>query len=73
MEADELLDQIKMYNELTKNILYKDFMKERALSRIFAPIATYDKSGSPINDEFVAMIEGVKDPFFGLAYSLDKV
>ena len=26
LEADELLDQIKMFNELKKNIRYKDFL-----------------------------------------------
>ena len=40
---------------------------------MFAPIATFDKPGNKINEEFVAMMEGVKDPFFGIAYSIDKV
>ena len=26
-----------------------------------------------MKDEFVAMFEGVKEPFFGIAYSIDKV
>ena len=73
LELDEILDQIKMFNELKKNILYKDFMQQRQLSRLFAPIATFDKPGNKINEEFVAMMEGVKDPFFGIAYSIDKV
>lgn len=55
------------------NIHYKSFMEERALSRHFVPIATYDHDEVPINDEFVAMMEGIKDPVFGIAYSLDKV
>lgn len=40
-EADELLDQIKFYNELTMNIKYSQFLKEKTLSRIFAPTATF--------------------------------
>ena len=48
-------------------------MQERALSRYVIPIATFHKQDASINDEFVAMIEGIKDPVFGIAYSLDKV
>ena len=70
-ETDELLDQIKLFNGLKKNIIYQEFMRDVSLSKFFAPIATYDKEGEPINQEFVAMIEGVKDPFFGIAYSID--
>lgn len=43
LEADELLDQITLYNELKKNIIYEDFMNDRHLTRHFAPIATFDK------------------------------
>ena len=48
-------------------------MKERGLSRHFAPIATYDNPSTTMNEEFVAMMEGISDPLFGLAYSIDKV
>lgn len=40
-QADELLDQIKFFNELTVNIKKSQFLKERSLSRLFAPTATF--------------------------------
>ena len=40
-EADELLDKIKFYNELKVNIKHNQFLKERSLSRFFAPTATF--------------------------------
>jgi hypothetical protein len=41
------------------NVQYKDFISERALSRYLLPVATFNREGEVINDEFVAMIEGV--------------
>lgn len=40
-EVDDLLDSIKVFNELTVGIKYDDFLSERHLSQFFAPTATF--------------------------------
>ena len=72
-ESDKLFDTITLFNELKQNIILSDFLKQKALSRLFVPLATFDEPAKEIEDEFVAAIEGVAFPFFGLAYSIDKV
>ena len=60
------------YNELQGNILLKDFLREKTLSRVFVPVATYHEDHKAQDDEFVAIIEGVTFPFFGISYSIHK-
>ena len=73
-EVDAFLDSFKVYNGLSHNILKRQFLNERTLSRYLAPIATFDDP-SLVEDEkeYVAMVEGVLQPVFGLAFSIDKV
>jgi hypothetical protein len=73
VEADKLLDSIKLYNEVSENIILKDFIELKALSRLFVAVATYDEPEKVKDDEFIAVIEGIVYPFFGFAYSIDKV
>lgn len=40
---------------------------------MFVPIATFDEPRKSQNDEFVAIMEGAVFPFFGIAYSIEKV
>ena len=40
-EADEILDDIEFYHELSHGVVLHTFMKEKVLSRVFTPIATY--------------------------------
>lgn len=40
---------------------------------MFVPLATFDESEKEQDEELVAAMEGVTFPFFGLAYSIDKV
>lgn len=53
----------------------KDFvLREKTLSQIFVPVASFDNSDLPsANDEVVAIIEGVVYPWFGIAYRIDKI
>lgn len=41
-EIENLLDEIIFYNELSHNIMLKTFIKEKQLSRVFVPIATFN-------------------------------
>jgi len=51
----------------------KEFLKQRTLSRLFIPAATFDEEFKEQDEEFVAVMEGTVFPFFGLAYSIEKV
>jgi hypothetical protein len=72
-QSDKLLDNITFYNELSQNINLKHFLKSKQLSRLFAPIATFDDANKLQEEEFVAVMEGIAYPLVGLAYSIDKV
>ena len=49
-------------------------LQEHHLSRLFIPVGTFhDKEASSSNDEFVAMIEGVVYPWFGVGYRIDRI
>lgn len=72
-QADELLDSIKLYNEISENIILKDFVSHKALSRLFVAVATFDEEFKSKDEEFIAVLEGVVYPFFGFAFSIDKV
>lgn len=72
-QSDALLDQIKLYNELTENLKLNAFMADLYLSRHFVIVSTFHDENVAQDREFVAEIEGVTFPFFGLAYSVDKV
>ena len=39
---EDILDNTKFYSELSLNILLEDFLKEKVLSSVFVPIATFD-------------------------------
>ena len=48
-------------------------LQEHHLSQLFTPIASFDDSEqTSSNDEFVAAVEGVVYPWFGLAYRIDR-
>ena len=53
----------------------EDFiLKEKDLSKIFLPIASFHNEGAPSqNEEVVAAIEGVVYPWFGLCYRIDRI
>ena len=71
--VEDMLDNIQFYNELSFNIRLRTFLKEKQLSRIFVPIATFNQDHVNQEEEFVAMMEGVVFPFFGFAWSIEKV
>ncbi len=72
-ESDELLNSLTFYNELPINIQLKSFLKEKQLSRVFIPVATFHEERKEQTEEFVAIMEGESFPFFGVAYSIEKV
>lgn len=71
-EAETLLDNIVFFNELSYNIELNMFLKERALSKLFVPIATFNEDYTNQGDEFVAIMEGAFFPFYGFAFSIEK-
>lgn len=72
-EAEATLDNSTFYNELKSNIDLKTFLKEKVLSRVFVPIATFNEDKKNQEDEYVAIMEGVAFPFFGIAFSIEKI
>lgn len=68
-----MLDEVSFYTELKSNIVLKRFLKEKLLSQVFTPIATFHEDFKDQTEEFVAIMEGVSFPFFGLAFSLEKI
>lgn len=73
MDLEKLFDQITVFSELALNVRYDRFLKERNLPRVFVPVATFNQDGVEPDKEFVAIIEGVVYPFFGIAYSIEKI
>ena len=71
-EAETLLDNIVFFNELSYNIKLNMFLKEKALSKLFVPIATFNKEYTNQCDEFVAIMEGAFFPFYGFAFNIEK-
>ena len=69
------LDKIKFFSDLELGISMSDFiLEEHHLSRLFIPVGTFhDKDAPSSNNEFVAMIEGVVYPWFGVAYRIDRI
>jgi hypothetical protein len=62
-----------VFSNIDRNVQIQDFNREKTLSKVFYAVATYDKDKFRPEEEFVAVIEGTTFPFFGLAYSIDKV
>lgn len=70
---DKLYDNINFYNELELNMKLDKFIRTTGL-KTFVPVSTFDSNkNTPMNEEFVSMIEGTYYPFFGFAYRVDKV
>lgn len=72
-EAETLLDNIVFFTELSFNIKLNMFLKEKALSKLFVPIATFNKEYTNQGDEFVAIMEGAFFPFYGFAFNIEKI
>lgn len=72
-EVEDMLDEVQVYNELSFNIKLRVFLREKLLSRLFVPVSTFNQDYVNQEEEFVALIEGVYYPFFGLAFSIEKV
>lgn len=73
-EAEDMLDRVDFYNEVNYGIRLGNFLsKQRALSRVFAPILTFHNDRNDQNLEYVAAIEGVVFPIWGISFSIEKI
>ena len=74
-KLDHILDKITVYSDLELGISMQDFvLREKTLSQLFIPIASFhDEEMSSSNEEFVAVLEGVVYPWFGVGYRVDKI
>lgn len=74
-QLDGILDKVAFYCDLTLGLSMKDFvLREKTLSQIFVPVASFDDPGQQsANDEVVAIVEGVVYPWFGIAYRIDQI
>ena len=49
-------------------------LREKTLSQLFIPIASFhDDDANNSNEEYVAALEGVVYPWFGVGYRVDKI
>jgi hypothetical protein len=49
-------------------------LQEHHVSQLFVPVGTFhDANETSSNNEFVAAIEGVVYPWFGIAYRIDRI
>ena len=72
-ELESMLDKVEFYNELDMGVPLEVFNFSKHL-KVFVPVATYEGGKDTHHlDEFVSMIEGTVQPFFGFGYRLDKV
>lgn len=74
-DLEATLDKIKFFTDVEMGLTMEDFVLEhKQLSTLFIPICTFDDSSKPNqNKEFVAAIEGVVEPWFGVVYRVDKM
>ncbi len=73
LAATNLFLNITMYNKMNQGLKASRFTQIKELGRIFIPTATYNQSLSDQKSEYVSIVEGNAFPFFGLAFSPDKV
>ena len=64
-----------MFCDLEVGIKMSDFvLHEHHLSQLFIPLGSFhDEDQKSSNEEFVAGIEGVVYPWFGLGYRIDRI
>lgn len=74
-KLDDILDKIAFYCDTTLGMTMKDFvLREKTLGQIFVPVASFDDTEvQSANEEYVAVVEGVVYPWFGVAYRIDKI
>ena len=74
-EIEKSLDKIKFLCDLSVGITLTDFvLHEHHMSQLFIPIGTYhDSNLTSSNEEFVAAVEGVVYPWFGIGYRIDRI
>jgi hypothetical protein len=74
-ELETMLDKIKFFSDLELGVTMSDFvLQEHHVSQLFVPVGTFhDENEVSSNDEFVAAIEGVVYPWFGIAYRIDRI
>lgn len=74
-ELENILDKIKFFSDVELGMTMYDFIIEHhALSSIFVPICSFDdKKKENQNSEFVAAMEGVVYPWFGVGYRADRI
>lgn len=74
-ELETMLDKIKFFSDLELGITMTDFvLQEHHLSQLFIPVGSFhDSNATSSNDEFVAVIEGVVYPWFGIGYRIDRI
>lgn len=74
-ELEQILDKISFFSDVEMGITMADFiLQEKILSSIFMPVSSFDDSSlKSSNQEFVASIEGVVYPWFGIMYRIDRI
>ena len=74
-ELETMLDKIKFFTDLELGVTMEDFvLEEHHVSQLFIPVGSFhDDNQTSSNNEFVAAIEGVVYPWFGIAYRIDRI
>jgi hypothetical protein len=71
--ADDLFDDIMLYNDVHLGAKTEDFAHAKTASDIFVIVQTFHEEDAHQKDEFIAHVEGVVYPFFGFSYRLDQI
>lgn len=73
-EAEDMLDDVTFYNQVNKGIRLGNFKPvQRKLSLLYLPILTFHEEKVNQDKEFIAILEGITQPIWGLSFSPDKI
>jgi len=77
-EKDQLesqFDKIKFFSDVELGMSMQDMvLQHKVLSSIFMPVCSFDDSSAKNqNEEYVAAIEGIIYPWFGVNYRIDRI
>ena len=71
---DELFGNTTVLNEVKVNMRVQNLTTNSIVGRTFIPIASFASNYTDDKlNEFLAIIEGINFPFFGIAFSIEKI
>ena len=74
-KLEQIFDKVKFFSDVELGVTMEDMiLNHKTLSNIFMPVTTFDDPNQPNqNSEFIAAIEGIIYPWFGVNYRIDRI